>query len=78
MDGQALAEYASLCGWVLARGHARSGSPARIAGYLGRSESFDRAMVRFANRYADQNEADHAALLAAIDAGRVPAAAPEF
>lgn len=61
MDGQALAEYASLCGWVLARGHARSGSPARIAGYLGRSESFDRAMVRFANRYADQNEADHAA-----------------
>ncbi len=78
LDGQALAEYAALCGWVLARAHARSGSPNRIAGYLGKSESFDRAMVRFANRYADQNEADHAALVAAIDAGRVPAAAPQF
>lgn len=78
MDASALAEYAALCGRVLARAHARSGAPIRIAGYLGKSGSFDQALVRFAGTYADQNERDHAALVAAVEAGRVPAAPPDF
>lgn len=67
--------YAELCGWVLARAHARTGDAAAIAGYLGGGEAFDRAMRDWAHAYADQTERDHEALLAAIDSGRVPAAA---
>jgi uncharacterized protein (DUF2252 family) len=52
--------YAQLCGWILARGHARSGDRAAIAAYLGRRDSFDVAMVAFAEAYADQNERDYA------------------
>ena len=70
----ALVEYAGLCGWALARAHARSGDAASIAGYLGDSDRFDRAMGRFAVAYADQTERDHAALLAAVASGRVEAA----
>jgi uncharacterized protein (DUF2252 family) len=66
-----LALYASLCAWTLARAHARSGDPIAIAGYLGRSEVFDRAIAGFAEAYADQNESDHAALVDAISTGRV-------
>jgi hypothetical protein len=66
-----LALYASLCAWTLARAHARSGDPIAIAGYLGRSEVFDRAIAGFAEAYADQNERDHAALVDAISTGRV-------
>lgn len=69
--------YAELCGWVLARAHARTGDAAAIAGYLGTGETFDRAMRDWANAYADQTERDHEALLHAIDTGRVPAAAAE-
>ncbi|HEX9068220.1 MAG TPA: DUF2252 domain-containing protein [Ktedonobacterales bacterium] len=69
----ALEDYADLCGWALARAHARSGDPARITGYLGRSDIFDRAVVAFANAYADQTEADHAALVAAVKAGKINA-----
>ncbi len=68
-------EYIDLCGWALARAHARTGDPARIAGYLGRSDAFDEAIGEFAMAYADQTERDHAALLKAIRAGRLPAAA---
>jgi uncharacterized protein (DUF2252 family) len=68
-------EYIELCGWALARAHARTGDPARIAGYLGRSEVFEEAIEEFAMAYADQTERDHAALLKAIRAGRLPAAA---
>ena len=65
--------YASLCGWTLARAHARSGDPAAIAGYLGDNGAFDRAMVVFANRYADQNDRDYAAVQRAVADGRLPA-----
>jgi uncharacterized protein (DUF2252 family) len=68
-----LAEYAGVCGWGLALAHARSGDPAMISGYLGRSEQFDDAMVRWAAAYADQTERDHERLLAAIKSGRVAA-----
>jgi uncharacterized protein (DUF2252 family) len=65
--------YAQICGWTLARGHARSGDPSAIAAYLGSSDTFDKAMVRFAEAYANQNENDHAALVKAIRTGRVQA-----
>ncbi|MDE3087033.1 MAG: DUF2252 domain-containing protein [Acidobacteriota bacterium] len=76
MSAGALADYAALCGWVLARGHARStgaAGAARIAGYLGSSDAFDQALGSFAVAYADQTEADHAALVTAVRAGRLPA-----
>jgi predicted alpha/beta hydrolase len=66
-------EYARLCGWTLARAHARSGDRVAIASYLGNGHSFDRAMAEFAAAYADQNEADYAALLEAEQEGRVTA-----
>jgi len=66
-------EYVELCGWALARAHARTGDPARIAGYLGKSDAFDQAIEQFAVAYADQTERDHAALLKAIRAGRIRA-----
>jgi uncharacterized protein (DUF2252 family) len=66
-------EYVTLCGWALARAHARTGDPARIAGYLGKSDAFDKAIEKFALAYAEQTERDHAALLKAIKAGRIHA-----
>jgi uncharacterized protein (DUF2252 family) len=74
MDPQNLAHYGALCAWALARAHARTGDPAAISGYLGRSDRFDRAVASFAGRYADQTEADHAALVAAITDRRLPSA----
>jgi uncharacterized protein (DUF2252 family) len=68
-----LEAYARMCGWTLARAHARSGDPVAIGAYLGSGKRFDTAMASFAERYADQNERDHAALVAAIDAGRIKA-----
>lgn len=68
-----LISYAGVCGWALARAHARSGQAGMISGYLGRSEAFDEAVADFAAAYADQNENDHAALLKAIREGRVEA-----
>jgi hypothetical protein len=65
--------YARLCGWTLARAHARSGDRIAISAYLGKSTKFDNAIADFAETYADQNESDHAALAAAVDAGRVQA-----
>lgn len=73
MSPQMLAVYAGYCGWALARAHARSGDRIAIAAYLGRSDRFDRAVVAFAEHYADQTASDHAALRAAISAGQVPA-----
>jgi len=67
-------EYVDLCGWALARAHARTGDPACIAGYLGKGGAFDEAIRKFALAYADQTERDHAALLKAIRAGRIRAA----
>jgi uncharacterized protein (DUF2252 family) len=61
-------EYIGLCGWALARGHARTGDPAKIAGYLGKSDSFDDAIEKFAVEYADQTERDYELLLKATRA----------
>jgi uncharacterized protein (DUF2252 family) len=63
--------YCELCGWALARAHARSGDPAQLSGYLGSKDTFDRAIASFAEAYADQTERDHAALLDAVRAGRI-------
>jgi hypothetical protein len=63
--------YCELCGWALARAHARSGDPAQVSGYLGANDTFDRAIASFAEAYADQTERDHAALLSAVRAGRM-------
>jgi len=73
LDADDLVAYGGLCGWALARAHACSGDPARIGGYLGRGDAFDRAVAAFAVAYADQTERDFAALVAAARAGRVPA-----
>ncbi len=73
MSKQDWFEYVELCGWVLARAHARTGDPARIAGYLGKTEAFDEAIAKFAKAYADQTERDHASFLKAIRAGRIRA-----
>ena len=75
LSAQLLADYAVLCGGVLARAHAQSCEPALIAGYLGSGPAFDDAIAAFAVRYADQNERDHAALVSAIADGRVHAVA---
>ena len=66
--------FGELCGATLARAHARSGDRIAIAAYLGGGDAFDRALVTFAEAYADQNERDHKALLDAVKAGRVSAA----
>ncbi|HEX8160055.1 MAG TPA: DUF2252 domain-containing protein [Solirubrobacteraceae bacterium] len=69
-----LADYGRLCGWTLARAHARAGDRIAISGYLGSGDAFDRAVAAFAERYADQNEDDYKALKEAVDSGRVEAA----
>ena len=66
-----LMRYANVCGRVLARTHAKSGDSALISGYLGKSNTFDRAIGKFASMYADQNEEDYAVLVAAVKAGRI-------
>jgi uncharacterized protein (DUF2252 family) len=71
MRPDGLARYGALCGWALARAHARSGDPVAIASYLGAGDAFDRALVRFARTYADRNDADFAEMQAAVDAGRL-------
>jgi len=63
--------YGEVCGFLLARAHARSGDRIAIASYLGKSDSFDRALAEFAVAYADQNERDHAAVRQAADEGRI-------
>lgn len=73
MTGTMLERYAGLCGWTLARAHARSGDTATIAGYLGGKDKFDLVLADFAVAYADQNEKDHAALKKAVDSGRIEA-----
>jgi len=67
MDAAQLTYYGGLCGWALARAHARTGRAAMIAGYLGSSDGFDRAIEEFAVAYADQNEHDYQRLLNAIE-----------
>ena len=65
--------FAGLCGWVLARAHARSGDPTQMSSYLGRNDMFDQAVTSFAMTYAHQVEQDYAALVAAVRSGRIHA-----
>jgi uncharacterized protein (DUF2252 family) len=67
-----LANYAAICGWTLARGHARSGDRGTIAAYLGTGDQFDRALIDFSEAYADQNDRDYEAFAAAVRAGKLP------
>jgi uncharacterized protein (DUF2252 family) len=71
MTPAGLAFYADICGWTLARAHARSGDPIAIAAYLGNGDQFDRSITDFSQRYADQNEQDYRAFAAAIRSGRL-------
>jgi len=82
MKGSALVElmapatltyYAQICGWTLARAHARSGDPVAMASYLGRDDAFDRSITSFSERYADQNEQDYEQFIKAIRSGRLEA-----
>ena len=70
-DERAMRQYASICGWTLARGHARSGDRIAIAGYLGKSDAFETAIADFGVRYADQAERDYQTFMAAADSGRI-------
>jgi uncharacterized protein (DUF2252 family) len=73
MVPQVMRMYGQLCGWTLARAHARSGDRIAIDAYLGGSDAFDRAVASFAEVYADQNDRDYAALKAAVEAKRIQA-----
>ena len=73
MEPTALAYYASVCGRTLARAHARAGDSVAIASYLGGGDRFDRALAEFAERYADQNELDYAAVVSAVESGTITA-----
>ena len=68
-----LALYARVCGWTLARAHARSGDPIAIAAYLGADDTFDRSITDFSKRYADQNEQDYEEFVNAVRSGRLEA-----
>ncbi|GAA1431092.1 DUF2252 domain-containing protein [Microlunatus lacustris] len=72
IDAAALTDYAGIVGHLLAKGHARTSGASMIAGYAGSSDKLDRALAVFARAYADQTEADHARLVAAVRAGRLP------
>ena len=72
-DPPMLLAYARVCGWTLARAHARSGDRIAIAAYLGSSDAFDEAIADFSAAYADQNEADYQTFKAAVDSGRLTA-----
>jgi uncharacterized protein (DUF2252 family) len=73
MVPRGMRQYGELCGWTLARAHARSGDRIAIAAYLGGSDGFDQAITRFAAAYADQNERDDQELLTAVSTGRIDA-----
>ena len=73
LSARGLEVYARICGWTLARAHARSGDRIAIAAYLGGSDAFDQAIAEFAAAYADQNERDYQELLTAVSAGRIHA-----
>ena len=68
-----MTDYAALCGWALARAHARSAAPAPISGYLGKSDTFDEAVAAFSVAYADQAERDHAIFEKAVRSGQLKA-----
>jgi hypothetical protein len=63
-----------MCGWTLARAHARSGDPIALAEYLGLTDAFDKSITDFSERYADQNERDYEEFVNAVKSGRLEAA----
>jgi hypothetical protein len=65
--------YGEVCGWTLAKAHARSGDAIAISSYLGKGDTFDRAMASFSGAYADQNERDYKTVQDAVTAGRITA-----
>ena len=71
MSADVMKVYGQMCGWALARAHARSGDAIAIGAYLGKNSVFDSALAQFARAYADQNDVDHGALVGAISSGRV-------
>jgi Uncharacterized protein conserved in bacteria (DUF2252) len=71
-------DFAKLFGWALANAHARSGNPAALAGYCGKSESLDDALVKFSIAYSKQNEVDYSTFLQAIKSGKVSCATKNF
>jgi uncharacterized protein (DUF2252 family) len=73
MVPQGMAVYGKLCGWTLARAHARSGDRIAIASYLGNNDSFDRAILQFSEAYAEQNERDYKRLSKAVKSGKITA-----
>jgi len=73
MEPNLLEVYARLCGWTLAKAHARSGDAVAISSYLGKTDVFDKAMAAFAETYADQNERDYDVLKQAVESGRIKA-----
>ncbi len=72
IDPAALTDYAGIVGHLLAKGHARTSGASMIAGYAGGSDKLDKALARFARAYADQTEADHERLVAAVRRGELP------
>jgi len=72
IDAAALTDYAGIVGHLLAKGHARTSGASMIAGYFGKGDNIEQAMCEFASAYANQTEADHAAFVAAVRAGRLP------
>ena len=73
MHALRLEYYAGMCGWTLARAHARAGDPVAIAEYLGAGDEFDKSINDFSQRYADQNDLDYQAMVDAVRSGRIPA-----
>ena len=77
MKPRELARYAAVCGRALAQAHARAGDAAVLAGYMGKRTTFENAVADFAIAYADQNDRDYAALVAAVRSGRIEARTDE-
>jgi uncharacterized protein (DUF2252 family) len=73
MHPDGMAAYGKLCGWTLARAHARSGDPIAITSYLGSGQSFDHAILEFSKAYAKQNQSDYNELARAVKSGRIAA-----
>ena len=73
MIPEGMAIYGRLCGWTLARAHARSGDRIAVAAYLGNGDNFDRAILEFCRAYADRNERDYQLLADAVESGRITA-----
>jgi len=76
LKGKGLLEYAEMCGELLAKGHARSGDPCALSGYLGTGDRFDRAMAKYGVTYADQTAKDWEEFKRVIRAGKIHAAKP--